>query len=80
MALYPQSIHKYCPLKGTQDATDFGQGHRCLDELGCEGEDTKGLCTTVLFNGGVNYCMGAGAPCFGCTEPDFGKESFFDKE
>jgi hydrogenase small subunit len=79
--LFGRRIHSICPLRGTNEATRFGQEGRCLEELGCRGEDTRGECPSQLFNGGVNWCIGAGAPCFGCTEPSFpGTRAFFDHD
>jgi hydrogenase small subunit len=30
-----------------------------------------GNCPSTLWNGGVNWCINANAPCIGCTNPDF---------
>ena len=53
-----------------------GEGE-CLYPLGCEGRSTGADCPVRKWNGaaagaaGVNWCIAAGAPCHGCTEPDF---------
>jgi hydrogenase small subunit len=77
--LYNSIIHYSCPLRHLPEAHFFGQPNTCLEELGCRGPETRGTCATAYFNGGVNFCMGAGAPCIGCNEHDFpGTEPFFE--
>jgi len=50
---------------------------KCLKQLGCKGRVTKTDCPVRLWNGatkgevGVNYCVTAGFPCHGCTQPGF---------
>ncbi len=79
--LYKRKVHSRCPLQGTQKSSRFGQEGRCLEELGCRGKYTNAECPIQLFNGGVNWCIGAGAPCFGCVEPTFpGTEPFFNRD
>lgn len=70
-ALFNSTIHQNCPRKNSQEADHWGQFNRCKEELGCRGEDTKGPCVSQYFNEGANWCIGAGAACIGCTEPDF---------
>jgi hydrogenase small subunit len=49
----------------------------CLFALNCKGRQTYGDCSTRKWNSpgtsqnGVNWCVGAGAPCHGCTQPNF---------
>ena len=49
----------------------------CLYALGCRGRFTSADCPTRKWNSpakgqpGVNWCIGAGGPCCGCTEPAF---------
>ena len=49
----------------------------CLFALGCKGRQTHCDCPTRKWNSpakgqtGVNWCVQAGSPCFGCTEPTF---------
>jgi Ni,Fe-hydrogenase I small subunit len=49
----------------------------CLWPLGCKGTATGCDCPTRKWNSpakataGVNWCIGARSPCFGCTEPSF---------
>jgi hydrogenase small subunit len=49
----------------------------CLFSLGCKGRQTYCDCPTRKWNSpaagqiGVNWCVQAGSPCHGCTEPTF---------
>jgi hydrogenase small subunit len=49
----------------------------CLYELGCRGPETHADCPIRKWNSskaktyGVNWCVGGGSPCKGCTEPNF---------
>jgi Ni,Fe-hydrogenase I small subunit len=43
----------------------------CLLKLGCKGPITHNTCSQTRWNGGVNWCVGAGGPCTGCSEPGF---------
>ena len=73
-AFYGQLIHDNCPRRGYFDAGRFARHSGepgCLYELGCKGPVTYADCPTRLWNGGVNWCVGSGAPCIGCVEPGF---------
>lgn len=67
-------IHNNCPRRQFFDnsvfATKFGETG-CLLELGCKGPLCHGDCSTRLWNNGTSWCVQAGAPCIGCTEPSF---------
>ncbi len=39
--------------------------------MGCRGPDTYNNCSVVKFNEGISWPVEAGAPCIGCSEPDF---------
>ncbi len=71
---YGRSVHARCINRDYLDdgifATKFGE-EGCLLELGCKGPFTSADCPIRLWNGGVNWCIGAGAPCFGCTEKGY---------
>jgi hydrogenase small subunit len=49
----------------------------CLYALGCKGRWTYADCATRRWNNpakgqpGVNWCVQAGSPCIGCTQPNF---------
>lgn len=81
--LYSQRIHETCQLRHADEAHQLGEKGKCLEELGCRGKQSqsKGTCPTNMFNNGVNFCTIAGAPCFGCTNPDFpGTDPFFKED
>jgi hydrogenase small subunit len=71
---YGRSVHNRCINRDYLDegvfATKFGE-EGCLLELGCKGPFTNADCPIRLWNGGVNWCINAGAPCIGCTEKGF---------
>ncbi|HEY5913496.1 MAG TPA: hydrogenase small subunit [Verrucomicrobiae bacterium] len=70
-SLYGEIVHERCPLLGRQEAKTFAVSGQCLKELGCRGPETRANCPTLKWNNGVNWCVGAGAPCNGCTSPNF---------
>jgi len=61
-SIYGQKVHRNCFRRGT---------NLCLKSQGCKGMWTKSNCPTLKWNDGVNWCIGSGAPCAGCTEPAF---------
>lgn len=71
---YGKTIHESCPRRADFDAGKFARNHGdpgCLYELGCKGPVTYADCPTRMWNSGVNWCVGANAPCIGCVEPGF---------
>jgi len=73
-AFYGQLIHENCPRRAYFDEGKFAQklsDPYCLYELGCKGPVTHADCPIRLWNSGVNWCVGSGAPCIGCVEPTF---------
>jgi len=72
--IYGRLIHENCPRRPFFDegkfARNFGE-EGCLYELGCKGPFTYADCPNRLWNGGVNWVIGAGSPCLGCVEPIF---------
>lgn len=79
---YANTIHDNCPRRGHYENGEFAEAFGdegsqkgyCLYELGCKGPETYNNCPKVLFNDGVNWPIGAGHPCIGCSEPDFWDE------
>jgi len=71
---FNRSVHNRCVNRDYLDegifAANFGD-EGCLLELGCKGPFTNADCPIRLWNGSVNWCVNAGAPCIGCTEPGF---------
>ena len=77
---YGRKIHDQCVLKETDETKYFGVPNRCLKELGCRGPETNGNCPTLRWNNGVNWCVGASAPCIGCTNPTFPGSSALNRQ
>lgn len=79
---YGRLIHENCERRPHFDAgrfaLEFGDaGHRegwCLYKLGCKGPETYANCPAIGFNdvGEGAWPVGAGHPCFGCTEAGVG--------
>ena len=74
LAFYGKLIHENCPRRAAFDegrfARKFGD-EGCLYELGCKGPVTYSDCPTRRWNSSTNWVIGAGAPCNGCTQPEF---------
>jgi hydrogenase small subunit len=71
---YGQLIHENCPRRAYFDEGKFAQQlgeEGCLYELGCKGTLAHADCPLRRWNQGVNWVVGSGAPCNGCTEPEF---------
>jgi hydrogenase small subunit len=81
---YGKLIHENCPRRAYFDegkfAKKFGEDG-CLYELGCKGPITHADCPLRRWNSGTNWVIGAGAPCNGCTQPEFPNETapFYEK-
>ena len=79
---FSKEVHEWCPFE--EDSYE-GQESKCLEHEGCRGKHTRGDCPMRMWNAGepggygVNWCVGAGSPCHGCTEPSFpdGMSPFF---
>ncbi len=74
LAFYGKLIHENCTRRAYFDEGKFAKkpgDEGCLYELGCKGPITYADCPLRLWNGGVSWCIGAGAPCNGCTQPEF---------
>lgn len=73
-AFYGKTIHENCPRRAYYDegkfATKFGEPG-CNYNLGCRGPVTYADCPLRLWNDRVNWCVGCGSTCIGCTEAAF---------
>lgn len=71
---FKHSVHDDCPRFHFWEkrvfAKKFGEGG-CLFKLGCLGPLSRTDCPQRQWNGGVNWCIRAGAPCVACTSPEF---------
>jgi len=73
-AFYGKLIHENCPRRSYFDEGKFAKKpgeDGCLLELGCKGPITYADCSIRHWNSGTNWVIGAGAPCNGCTQPEF---------
>ncbi|HID95767.1 MAG TPA: oxidoreductase [Candidatus Latescibacteria bacterium] len=73
-AFYGKLVHENCPRRPYFDEGKFARDlseEGCLYEVGCKGPFTYADCPTRKWNNGVNWVVGAGSPCLGCTEPGF---------
>jgi hydrogenase small subunit len=73
-AFFSNLIHDNCPRRAYFDAGQFARHTSepgCLYEIGCKGPYTYADCPTRQWNNGVNWCIGSGAQCIACVEPDF---------
>ena len=71
---YGETVCTHCErrkdLENGRFASTLGQAG-CLLELGCKGPITHNTCATTRWNGGENWCVGAGGPCTGCSDPGY---------
>lgn len=74
LAYFSKSMHEQCPRFNDYErehfAKTFGEDG-CLFKLGCAGPITYTDCNLRSWNGGVNSCIRAGAPCIGCGGENF---------
>ncbi|HEY5595571.1 MAG TPA: hydrogenase small subunit [Nitrospiria bacterium] len=76
---YGQTIHDQCERRAHFDAgrfvEQFGSKEEelgyCLYKVGCKGPETFANCSKMRYNDRVSWCIGAGAPCIGCAEPQW---------
>lgn len=72
-------IHDNCERRAHFDAGEYveewgddrAKNNFCLYKMGCKGPMTFNNCSIVRYNGGVNWPIGVGHGCIGCSEPDF---------
>jgi hydrogenase small subunit len=78
LAFYGKLIHENCPRRAYFDEGKFAK--KPGDE-GCKGPITYADCPLRRWNNGTNWVIGAGAPCNGCTQPEFpdGTSPFYVK-
>ncbi len=74
LSIYGQLIHENCPRRSYYDEGKFAEkpgDPECLHKVGCKGPITYADCPLREWNGHVNWCVKAGGPCQGCTQPEF---------
>ncbi|MRR05912.1 MAG: twin-arginine translocation signal domain-containing protein [Deltaproteobacteria bacterium] len=69
--LFGATVHSKCPRRDTEWATSLSQTGRCLNNLGCKGQQTYADCASRKWNNGVNWCVGSDSLCQGCTQSTF---------
>ena len=71
---YGRTLHEQCPRFNDYErgyfARTFGEDG-CFFKLGCAGPITNADCNLRGWNGNVNSCIRAGAPCIGCGGENF---------
>jgi len=76
---YGQTIHDQCPrrshFENEEFVEEFGSEEAalgyCLYKMGCRGPETFNNCPVAKFNDGTSWPVEAGAPCIGCSQPNF---------
>jgi hydrogenase small subunit len=77
---YAHSVHDECPKFHYWEKREFAEkfgDEGCLFKLGCLGPLSHTTCPRRQWNGGVNWCIRAGAPCTACSSEDFAKRRDF---
>lgn len=82
---YGKLLHDNCPRRGRFERGEFltdwnsdEQKDWCLLLKGCKGPKTYTDCPQGFWNDGANFCINAGSPCSGCTQPEFYAPGFGD--
>lgn len=73
-AFFSRLMHDQCPRYADYEREKFAKtfgDEGCLFKLGCLGPITRTDCALRQWNGGVNTCIRAGAPCIGCGGEQF---------
>jgi hydrogenase small subunit len=80
LAYFSRTLHEQClrfsDYERERFAKTFGD-EGCFFKLGCAGPITYTDCNLRQWNGGVNSCIRAGAPCIGCGGPNFCAQAAF---
>lgn len=75
LMFYSDFICDRCQYRGDFEQGNFvryfGQKEGCLFMLGCKGPVTKNSCAVEKWNETSAWCVSAGSPCTGCSEPDY---------
>jgi hydrogenase small subunit len=77
---YKHSVHDDCPRFHYWEKRVFAEkfgDEGCLFNLGCLGPLSHANCSRHQWNGGVNWCIRAGAPCTACSSADFARRRDF---
>ena len=77
---FSRVLHDQCPRFSDYERERFARAfgeEGCLFKLGCLGPITHTDCNLHHFNGGINSCIRAGAPCIGCGGEEFAAKANF---
>jgi hydrogenase small subunit len=77
-AFFSRLIHEQCERFADYEREKFAKtfgDSGCLFKLGCLGPITHTDCSVRPWNGGVNSCIRAGAPCIGCGGEQFAAQA-----
>lgn len=77
--IFGQTVHQNCPRRAHFEAGEFVEEFGseaeakgfCLYKMGCKGPEAHCNSPLQRWNDKVNWCLGSGAGCIGCTEPKF---------
>ncbi len=80
-------IHDNCERRAHFDAGEFveewgdegAKNNFCLYKVGCKGPMTFNNCSIIRYNEAVNWPVGVGRGCIGCSEPDFWDKYAYEK-
>ncbi|PLX84118.1 MAG: hypothetical protein C0614_05280 [Desulfuromonas sp.] len=80
LSTYGKLLHDQCQnfaqYQKMNFVTTLGE-EGCLFKLGCQGVVTHADCPMRGWNGGINWCVKANAPCVGCARPEFARDQKF---
>lgn len=71
---YGETVCQRCERRGDLEQgrfADYPGDSGCLWQVGCKGITTHNSCSRVHWNEGRSWCVTAGAPCIGCSAPEF---------
>jgi len=80
LMFFSRLVHDQCPRFADYEREKFAKTFSergCLFKLGCLGPNTHADCTMRFWNGGINSCITAGAPCIGCASETFALKNNF---
>jgi hydrogenase small subunit len=80
LAYFGRSMHEQCPRFNDYERQHFARtfgDDGCFFRLGCAGPITFTDCNLRGWNGGVNSCIRAGAPCIGCGGANFAAKAAY---
>lgn len=75
---YRYTLHDSCYRRLHYEKGEFLQDWNnpetadwCLQHMGCKGKETFTNCASQWWNDGTNFCIAAGSPCAGCSQPEY---------